>query len=112
MSATAVPYNATTPEGRAITHLLEKSALARVIEGIEVKELSGGGRTLVVHPQFAAVASNGELSLLLAVESIAGLSNVNLSWLLADIDEGSKRAVAEAVLIAGGFRGLTYVEVA
>lgn len=107
-----IHFNATTPAGRGILHLLSKTALADVQEGIELKELAGGGRSLVVHPQREDMLSDGEKSLLLAVESLAGQARVVLLWLLADVDDRSKRAIAEAVLIAGGFRGLTYVEVA
>lgn len=105
MSATIVSYNATTPNGRAITHLLEKSALADITEGIEVKEHSVGGRTLIVHPQFSARCSQGEAVLLLLVESFAGQSPVVLGFVLEDIDQRSQRAFAEAVVIASGMRG-------
>lgn len=111
MTATLVPYNATTPNGRAITHILTKSALADVDDGIEVKEHPNGGRSLIVHPQFAAWCSQGEGTLLLIVESFAGRSPVVLGFALEDIDQRSQRAVVEAVLIASGLHGTVAVEV-
>lgn len=112
MNTTMVHFNVKDNAGRAIMHVLEKSALADIGDGLELRQYPDGGRTLIVHPQLSVHVSKGEASLLLAAESLAGLSNVNLLWLLADLDERSKRAIAEAVFIAGGFRGLTMVSVA
>ena len=113
MNTTLVHFNVRDNAGRAIMHVLEKSALATEVgDGLELREHSGGGRTLIVHPSLSAHVSKGTASLLLTVESLAGQGNVNLLWMLADIDEPSKRAIAEAVFIAGGFRGLTMVAVA
>jgi hypothetical protein len=111
MTTTVVPYNATTPNGRAITHILTKSALADVGDGLEVKEHTGGGRSLIVRPPLADHPSAGEATLLLIVESFAGQSPVVLGFALEDIDQRSQRAVAEAVLIASGLRGAVAIEV-
>lgn len=111
MIGPVVHYNVKDPAGRAITHLLEKSALADMQSGIERRELPNGGRTLILHPSFESWASDGEASLMVAVESLAGDGFVNLRWLLEGIDERSRRAVGEAVLIAGGFRGATMVTI-
>lgn len=111
MNTTLVHFNVNDRDGRAIMHVLEKSALADVQHGFELREYPDGGRTLIVHPSFSASPSDGEGSLLVAIESLAGQGNVNLHWLLDCIDERSKRAVAEAVFIASGFRGATYVQV-
>jgi hypothetical protein len=102
VNTTLIHYNVRDAAGRAITHVLEKSALAGRA-GLEVRDVGGGGRTLIVHPQLSAVVSEGEASLLLAIESIAGQGNVNIFWLLDGIDEPSRRAIAEAVFIASGF---------
>lgn len=111
MNTTVVHYNAKDYAGRAIEHLLEKSALADIQHGLEVRSHTDGGRTLIVHPSFDSWASDGERTLMVAVESLAGAGFVNLRWLLDGLDERSKRAFAEAVLIAGGFRGATYLQV-
>jgi hypothetical protein len=102
MNGTVVHYNVRDYAGRAITHLLERSALAGVVSGLTVTEHSGGGRTLIVHPYFAEHPSQGEAALLLVIESLAGDQSVNLRWVLADVDEPSRRAIAEAVSIAAG----------
>jgi hypothetical protein len=112
MNTTLVHYNVKDNAGRAIEHVLNKSALAEIGDGLELRKYPDGGRTLIVHPQLSARVSDGEASLLLAVESLAGQGNVNLLWLLNGLDERSKRAIAEGVFIAGGFRGLTMVSVA
>lgn len=112
MTTSLIHYNVRNNDGRAIQHLLEKSALADITDGMEIREHSGGGRTLIVHPQLASRVSDGEGSLFVILESIAGQGQVNLLWALEQIDERSRRAVAEAVFIAGGFRGATVVEVA
>jgi hypothetical protein len=113
VNTTAISYNVTTPAGRAIQHLLEKSPLADIHAdpngGLEIRDYGDGGRTMIVHPQLSARVSSGEASLLLAVESFAGQSPVKLWWVLQDLDERSKRAFVEAVFIAAGFRGATTV---
>ena len=110
---TVVNFNVKDAAGRAIMHVLEKSALADVADGeLVLHEYGGGGRTLVVHPRLSERPSDGEASLLVAIESLAGDGFVNIRWMLAGLDDRSKRAIAEAVFIAGGFRGLTSVAVA
>jgi hypothetical protein len=112
MNTTLVHFNVKDNAGRAIIHLRAKSALADIDEGLETREYPGGGRTLIVHPQLSVHISEGEAALLLAAESLAGASNVNLFWLLDGLDDRSKRAIAEAVFIAAGFSGFTMVAVA
>lgn len=110
---TEVSFNVHTPNGRAITHLLEKSALSRVAEGLDLAELTGGGRTLSIHPTLEAYCSDGEASLLVVVESLAGTGQrVDLAMVVDQIDDNDSRALGEAILIASGFRGATVLAVA
>lgn len=111
MTTTIIQFNTNDPAGRAIEHLLEKSALADVSEHLRVEEHAGGGRTVIVDPQFSAYCSVGEASLLLVAESLNSSQKVCLSWILASLDGRSKRAVAEAILIAAGFSGHTMLAV-
>lgn len=101
-----VHFNVRDHAGLAILHLLGKTPMGRG-PGIELRELSGGGRTLIVHPSIESSLSRGERSLLLIIESLAGDQSVNLRWVLDDIDYPSRRVVAEAVMIASGIRGAT-----
>lgn len=110
-----VSFNATTPHGRAILHVLEKSALARTLvdhggHGIELRRGDRGDCTLVVHPSFAAWCSDGESQLLLFIESLNGQSPVVLRYAL-DVDQPSQRAMAEAMFIAAGIEATTIVGV-
>ena len=100
MNSTVVHFNVRDYAGRAIEHILAKSALADITEGLELREHLGGGRTLIVHPQLAEHVSQGEASLLLTIESLAGEQAVNLRLLLAGIDERCRRAITAAVSIA------------
>lgn len=106
-----VSFNATTPSGRAILHLLDKSALADVTDGIELKTSPFDGRVLVMHPQWEDVCSDGEGALVAFLESLNGQGHVDLRLLIDALDDRSQRACAEALLIATGFRGATIVQV-
>ena len=108
-----VAFNATTPHGRAILHVLEKSALAQTLgqdTGIALRQ-DGDARYLHVDPTFAAWCSDGEAQLLLFVESLNGQSPVVLRFAL-DVDDASQRAMAEALFIAAGIEATTIVQVA
>lgn len=97
-------YNVTTPAGRAIDHVLTNTCLAYAIgNGLEVKEHSKGGRTLEVDYRFDDILAGGEFHLLVLIESLAGLTPVNLNLLFAGIDAAHAKVVAEAVFIAAGF---------
>lgn len=103
---TVIPYNATTKAGKAITHLVMKSRL-HYLRGLHVETTDEfGGRMLV---QRGPEPSNGEASLLLFAESLAGRGAVTLAWAIEDVDQGSARAMAEAVMIAAGLHGQTAV---
>jgi hypothetical protein len=56
--------------------------------------------------------SDGEASLLLFAESLAGRADMVLGYVLEEVDARSARAMAEAVLIAANLRATTIVEVA
>lgn len=111
---TVLSYNAGTPAGRAITHLLEKSALADVVDGMEVRTVGDpaqGGRSLVIHPQFEAWCSAGEGALMSLVHAFATDESVRIRSALEDVDQRSQRAIAEAVMIASNLPGFTLVQV-
>lgn len=112
MSFAVIHFNTTTPVGRAIVHLLEKSALADIRDGMELKRQPDGACTLIVHPSLGGHCSKGEESLMCAVESLATSQKVCLSWVLDDIDARSGRALGEAILIAAGVSATTIVGVA
>lgn len=105
-----VSFNATTPSGRAILHLLEKSALADA-DGIDLETLPFDGRTLYLYPEFEDHPSDGEAAIVTFLESLNGQGSVDLRLLIDSLDERNQRVCAEALLIATGFRGATIMSV-
>jgi hypothetical protein len=104
---TIIPYNADTPIGQAITHLLRKSALY-TMRGLDVETVDEhGGRQLEFRGHWHP--SDGEATLLLFAESLAGRSGIIMRHALEEVDAASARAMAEAVMIAAGLHGQTMV---
>lgn len=101
---TVIGFNTTTPPGRAVAHLFDRSALARYRDrGWTELEYAGGGRQITVDTETADQFSAGEKSLLILAESLAGAGSVNVNWLLSDTDDDQHRVIAETMWIAAGF---------
>lgn len=99
-----IGYNVSTPTGRAIGHILTRSALAdRKDAGWEVKEQGNGGRILVIHPVLANWSSDGEGALVALLDSLSGRPGLNLAWLFDALDEPNRRVAVEAIWMAAGF---------
>lgn len=109
VSAGSIGFNLTTPAGRAVQHLLDRSALAadrlgdHSLSGWDLVIHEDQGRSLVVHPAYAAWCSDGQAALLLLIESLLGRTPVVLAWVLDALDDEQQRLVMEAVAIASGF---------
>lgn len=98
-------FNTTTPAGRAVQHLLDRSPALRNTreQGWDIAVHDDNGRSLVVHPQFAAWCSDGEAALLLFAESLLDRTAVRIGWILDTVDEDERHVILEAVAVAAGF---------
>lgn len=105
IQAGSIGFNLTTPAGRAVQHLLDRSALAHDRgTGWDLVTHEDNGRSLVIFRSYDAQASDGQAALLLFCESLLGRSPVVVGWVLDAIDAEQKRLVMEAVAIAAGFQ--------
>jgi hypothetical protein len=101
---TTIGYNVTTAAGRAITHLLENTCLRHSVgNGLEVRG-GGNGRILEVSDRYEDLLGDGEGSLLILIESLAGYrARLDLNHLFGSVDSDHAVTVAQAVWMAGGF---------
>jgi hypothetical protein len=103
---TIISYNITTPQGRAIQHVLDNTVLVQqqIAGGLTVSVGVSGGRTVTSHRAFEDVLSGGEAGLLLLIRSLAGQDgHLNLWFLFDSLDEAHRLVVAQAVWMAAGY---------